>query len=103
MAVALWITALFIGATLWLASVLVVTTAAPDERFPWERNPSHRRAASISLRVAGVFFIVLPVSWGITPIAGYWGALPCLAAFAPGVLAIVLHNTSVTRRAARVD
>ncbi|WP_144831391.1 hypothetical protein [Microbacterium sp. BH-3-3-3] len=103
MAVALWITALFIGATLWLASVLVVTTAAPDERFPWERNPSNRRAASISLRVAGMLFIVFSVSWGIAPLAGYWGALPLLAAFAPATLAIILHNTSVSRRAARVD
>ena len=91
--------ALLVGATLLLASVLVVTTDRPEERFPLWSNPKHRRGASLGLRMAGVVFVILPSIMTFSSFEGPWVALPLAAAFAPGALAIVLHNSAVSRRA----
>ena len=90
---------MIVGTTLNLASVLVVIFAASDQRIPMWSNPRVRRGASIGLRVAGALLIVLGATWGLTPTAGLWAILPLVVAFAPGLVAIPLHNASVARRA----
>lgn len=91
-------TILLLGATAFLGSVLVVTTAAPDEPFPAWSNPTTRRAASIGLRLLGVGLVTFSATWGLGGAAGPWVALPVAAAFAPGAVAMITHNRSVARR-----
>ncbi|HEY9267178.1 MAG TPA: hypothetical protein VIP82_22760 [Microbacterium sp.] len=99
MALALSVAVVMIGSTLLLASVLVVTLAKPDESFPLWGNPRVRRGASIGLRVGGVLLVMLGSLWGIAPVAGFWAIVPVVIAFAPGTVAILLHNTTVARQA----
>lgn len=99
MAEALPITLMLVGATLWLASVLVVILAAPDEKVPWNRNPRHGRGMSLLLRFLGLGTIIFTVTAFLRPVMGYWAAIPMVVAFAPAFLAIAMHNATVTRRA----
>ncbi len=91
-------TLLLLGATAFLGSVLVVTTASPDERFPAWSNPTTRRGASIGLRLLGVVLVMLPITWGLGASVGPRAGLPLAAAFAPAVTAVVAHNRAVGRR-----
>jgi uncharacterized membrane protein (DUF485 family) len=100
MAIALGATAMIIGSTLFLGSVLVTAFAAPDERIPMGSNPRVRRGANIGLRVAGFVLTYLGSTWGLVPAVGVWFILPLVVAFIPGLAAIPLHNAGVARRAA---
>lgn len=93
-------TILLLGATAFLGSVLVVTTAAPDERFPVWSNPTTQRGASIGLRLLGVVLVTSSTTWGLGGAVGPWAAVPLAAAFAPGAVAIVAHNLGVVSRSA---
>ena len=99
MALALSVAVVMIGSTLLLASVLVVTLAKPDESFPLWSNPRVRRGASIGLRVGGVLLVMLGSLGGLAPVVGFWAIVPVVIAFAPGTVAILLHNTTVARHA----
>lgn len=98
MALVLSTTLLLLGATAFLGSVLVVTTAAPDERFPVWSNPTTRRGASIGFRLLGVVLVSFSVPWGVGAAVGPWVAVPLAAVFAPSAAAIFVHNRAVGRR-----
>lgn len=98
MALVLSTTLLLLGATAFLGSVLVVTTAAPDERFPVWSNPTTRRGASIGLRMLGVVLVTFSVTWGLGAAVGPWAGLPLAATFAPGAAAVFAHNRAAGRR-----
>lgn len=98
MGAAVSVAVLLAAATLFLGSVLVVTSTVPNEPFPMWRNPTHHRGASIGLRLAGVALLVTPSLWGLTVVQGLWMVLPVALTFAPAALAILTHNRAVAHR-----
>ncbi|MFC4140140.1 MULTISPECIES: hypothetical protein [unclassified Microbacterium] len=85
----------FAGGAVFYQSAKVVSAANAGRPLPYWRKPEVTPRAAIVLRVVGIALVTASATF-LVPALGYWAIAVLVMALLPALVAIPLHNRSVS-------